>query len=249
MRFALSWLIPAWLVFEITPTKLSHYALPCYGALAWLSAAAVTRPIGPVAKRVGAGLQALIGLLLAGGALYLGKLYGDPSDIPFIAVTALALGAAGLAGCWTMLRGPALSALAISLPLGLLGHAVLVGGLAPHLEPLLLSKRTEALLAGAHLLPRQGVYPGPVAVAGYAEPSLVFGVGSHTQLGDARDAEKALEESRPAVVESRQAPAFDALVKAAGLAPIRVGEVKGLDYSNGDKMTLTVYAPQPETMP
>ena len=249
VRFALSWLIPAWLVFEITPTKLSHYALPCYGALAWLSAAAVTRPIGPVAKRVGAGLQALIGLLLAGGALYLGKLYGDPSDIPFIAVTALALGAAGLAGCWTMLRGQALSALAISLPLGLLGHAVLVGGLAPHLEPLLLSKRTEALLAGAHLLPRQGVYPGPVAVAGYAEPSLVFGVGSHTQLGDARDAEKALEESRPAVVESRQAPAFDALVKAAGLAPIRVGEVKGLDYSNGDKMTLTVYAPQPETMP
>ena len=85
-----------------------------------------------------------------------------------------------------------------------------------------------------------------MAVAGYAEPSLVFALGTQTQLGDAKDAAAALAEDRPAVVEAREKPAFDALIKAAGLSPIRVGEVKGLDYSNGDDMTLTVYAPQPE---
>ena len=30
--------IPAWLVFELAPTKLAHYPLPTYGALAWLAA-------------------------------------------------------------------------------------------------------------------------------------------------------------------------------------------------------------------
>ena len=40
VRFAICWLVPAWLVFELTPTKLPHYTLPLYGALAWLMAAA-----------------------------------------------------------------------------------------------------------------------------------------------------------------------------------------------------------------
>ena len=249
VRFALCWLVPAWLVFEITPTKLSHYALPCYGALAWLSALAVTRPMGAIVRWAGAGLQALIGILLAMGVVYLGRLYGDPGDIVYVAAAALLLGAAGLAGGWLLLRGKTLKALGAALPLGLLGHAVLVGGLAPHLEPLLLSTRTEAMLASAHLLPRQGVYPGPVAVAGYAEPSLVFAIGTRTQLGDAEDAVTALSENRPAVVEARQKAGFEALVRAARLSPRKIGEVKGLDYSNGDDMTLTVYGPQQETAP
>ena len=36
VRFALCWLIPTWIVFEAVPTKLPHYTLPAYGALAWL---------------------------------------------------------------------------------------------------------------------------------------------------------------------------------------------------------------------
>ncbi|WP_304177582.1 glycosyltransferase family 39 protein, partial [Phenylobacterium aquaticum] len=34
IRFALCWLVPSWLVFELMPTKLVHYTLPTYGALA-----------------------------------------------------------------------------------------------------------------------------------------------------------------------------------------------------------------------
>ena len=36
-RFLLAWLLPAWLVFELTPTKLPHYVLPLYPALAFLA--------------------------------------------------------------------------------------------------------------------------------------------------------------------------------------------------------------------
>jgi len=36
--FLLAWLIPAWLVFELVPTKLPHYVLPLYPVLAFLAA-------------------------------------------------------------------------------------------------------------------------------------------------------------------------------------------------------------------
>lgn len=42
-RLLLCWLIPAWLVFEIAPTKLAHYTLPLYPAIALMCAAATDR--------------------------------------------------------------------------------------------------------------------------------------------------------------------------------------------------------------
>ena len=35
-RFLLAWIIPSWLVFEIAATKLPHYVMPLYPALATL---------------------------------------------------------------------------------------------------------------------------------------------------------------------------------------------------------------------
>jgi hypothetical protein len=43
------------------------------------------------------------------------------------------------------------------------------------------------------------------------------------------------------VVEGRQDAAFRAALKASGADAIQVGEVKGLDYSNGDQMVLRIY--------
>jgi len=42
-RFLVCWLVPAWLVFEIAPTKLVHYTLPMYPALALMAGAAADR--------------------------------------------------------------------------------------------------------------------------------------------------------------------------------------------------------------
>ncbi len=42
-RFLVCWLVPSWLVFEIAPTKLVHYTLPMYPALALMAGAAADR--------------------------------------------------------------------------------------------------------------------------------------------------------------------------------------------------------------
>nr|MCH1932911.1 hypothetical protein [Shewanella shenzhenensis] len=60
-----------WLLFELMPTKLPHYTLPTYGALAWLAAAALAQPLGPRVRWIGAGLGAAVALALAAGVIYL----------------------------------------------------------------------------------------------------------------------------------------------------------------------------------
>ncbi|KRB50627.1 MAG: glycosyltransferase family 39 protein [Pseudomonadota bacterium] len=250
VRFALCWFIPAFLVFEATPTKLVHYPLPTYGALAWLMAAAVTREaVGPVARWIGVALCALVGTALGAAVFYLYGEYGDPSDMPVTIATALLLAAAGLVGAYLLWRRETTKALVAAAALTVLGHGAFAGAFAPRLEPLWLSKRTEDVLAQAKLLPRQGFTPAPVAVAGYAEPSLVFALGTPTDLGDVGEAVEALADQRPAVVESREQAHFEATLKASGVKAREIGKIEGLDYSNGDDTTLRVYAPIPSEGP
>ncbi|HMP63841.1 MAG TPA: hypothetical protein PKA17_12365, partial [Phenylobacterium sp.] len=56
VRFALCWLIPTWIMFELAPTKLVHYTLPAFGALAWLSAAALQTGFKAPARWIGGAL-------------------------------------------------------------------------------------------------------------------------------------------------------------------------------------------------
>ena len=249
VRFALCWLIPSWLMFELTPTKLVHYTLPTYAALIWLMVAALREPIGMRARWIGAGLASLAGLLLSAVVFYLLVTFGDSTSVTGAAMTGVLLVSAGLVGSYFLIRQASRTGALVAAGLGLLGHGALVGLFAPSLSPLWLSRQTEAVLTDARLLPRQGMTPSPVAVAGYAEPSLVFALGTETNLGDAEDAAEALAEQRPAVVESREQAAFEKALKARNLKPRLVGTVTGQDYSNGDEMTLGVYAPQETPTP
>ena len=249
VRFALAWLLPTWLVFEALPTKLVHYELPTYGAVAWLAAAAALQPIGAGARWTGGILAGLVGLALAAGVFYLLSLYGDPSDLPAAVVAAALLASAGLVGAVLLVRNTTLPALIAALGLGLVGHAVLLAGLAPRLEPLWLSTRTEQALERARLLPRQGIAEAPIAVAGYAEPSLVFALGTDTELGGPNDAAQAIAEHRPAVVEAREEEAFRRALPIYGADATLVATVQGLDYSNGRKTTLRVYQAKREARP
>jgi len=247
VRFAIAWLAPTWLIFEALPTKLVHYTLPAYGAVAWLAAAALMDQLGPRTRWAGAVLAGLFGVLLAAATFYLVKLYGDLSDLPIAILAALLLAAAGLAGGYLLVRRTPLTALVTALGLGLSGHAALAAGLAPRLNPLWLSWRVERAMAKAQLLPEQGIADAPVTVAGYAEPSLVFALGTPTELAGPEDAAQAIYEHRPAVVEQRQEADFRKALSVYQAKVHLVATVKGFDYSDGKKMTLRIYDATPNS--
>ena len=87
--------------------------------------------------------------------------------------------------------------------------------------------------------------PGPVAVAGYAEPSLVFALGTETELDDGAEAADAVADGQPALVESRQTSAFLAGLTKNRTAAQAAGAVSGFDYSDHKTVTLTLWRAKP----
>ncbi|MGH7010786.1 MAG: ArnT family glycosyltransferase, partial [Caulobacteraceae bacterium] len=147
VRFAICWLVPSWIVFEAVPTKLIHYTLPLYGALAWLMARALSEPMSRGARIAGAVLAILAGLLIAAlGPAALANL-SFPPPWPWAAAAASLALAAALAGAVLLLRGRPLAGLGASILLAVVGHDVLGVGLVPRLAPLWLSQRAAETLA------------------------------------------------------------------------------------------------------
>ena len=157
---------------------------------------------------------------------------------------------AGLAGAAVVLTPRPRASLAAALALGVAAHAALAG-LTPQLGPLWLSRRVVGALQAAHHDPRGGLIPGPVTVIGYAEPSLVFQLGTGTEFGDVGDGADAISEGRPVAVEARQDAAFQRELADDGLKASAVGAVSGLDYSINRNDILTIYRsdspPQPQS--
>lgn len=248
VRFALCWLIPTWLMFEILPTKLVHYALPGYGGLAMLMAAAVREPLGPRVRWIGAGLSVFIGALLAAVAVYGQVTFGTNGDLVWTALAALLALAAGITGAVLLLKKGSVRALVTAGAMGIAAHIALTAGLIPRLQPLFLSKDITQALDQARLSPRSGA-AGPVAVTGYAEPSLIFQLGTATELTTGEGAADAIAEGRPAVVEAREDKPFRDALAALGLTPRPVATVEGLNYSDGDQEKLTIYRGEPRALP
>jgi 4-amino-4-deoxy-L-arabinose transferase-like glycosyltransferase len=241
IRFLVCWLVPAWLIFELTPTKLPHYNLPTFGALALLAAAALTRPVGKLSRQVGAGLTIAVGALLAVGSVWLLTEYGRSTAQTWATMTIVFAILASLIGAFLMLHRAAMTAVIASITLGVLAHGALAGTLR-QLRPLSVAPQLEKVLLNANLHPRQG-RAGPIAVTGFHEPSLVFLTGRDTELTDATGAARALAEGRPVIVEGRDADAFREAAADLGVAGRAVGVVNGHNYSKGDDVSLTVYAP------
>jgi 4-amino-4-deoxy-L-arabinose transferase-like glycosyltransferase len=242
VRFALCWLVPSWIVFELVPTKLPHYTLPCFGALAWLMAAALRQPLGPRVRWIGAWIAAAVAVGFAVAAVLAAAVYGGPASWAWVVLVALAMAAAAACALVFTARRRAGLAAALTCAFGVLGHAGLVGGLAPTLSGIWLSERVarEVTAAGS-----QGFSNGPTAVAGYAEPSLVFALGAPTELGSAKGAADAIGEGRMAVVEQRQDAAFRRAIAIGTVSAHVAGVVKGLDYSTGHSQILRLYEPIP----
>ena len=135
-----------------------------------------------------------------------------------------------------------MTAILAAMAFGVIGHAALAGTLR-QLKPLSVAPQLVATLNRAGIHPAQGRTPGPIAITGFHEPSFVFLTGRETQLTDATGAAKALAEGRPAIVEARDDRSFRMALAELGTSGRSVGEVRGHNYSNGDDVRLTVYAP------
>jgi 4-amino-4-deoxy-L-arabinose transferase-like glycosyltransferase len=242
IRFLVCWLVPGWLMFELAPTKLWHYTLPTFGAIALLAAAALTQPIGKISRVTGALLSLFAAVVICLITVYGLTEFGRSTAQTWATVTIVFAVMAAAVGGFLLVNRAAITGVLIAIAFGVLAHAGLAGTIR-QLRPLSIAPRLVQTLDSAELNPAQGRYPGPVAITTFHEPSFVFLTGKETQLTDGAGAARALAEGRPAIVEARDDEAFRRALADLGAAGRAVGVVSGHNYSSGDDVRLTVYAP------
>ncbi len=191
---------------------------------------------------MGASLGALTAALLAGAGIWVATAHGSGSSLGWaITAAVFVLAAAGAGIVLILFKRRSFVALGAMIGLGVLGHGALAAGLGPSLQPLWVSNRIAAAVKRAGVDPRNGVTPGPISVAGYEEPSIVFLLGTRTELGAGEMAAAAISEGRPVVVERHELQEFQEALKAQEARAAQAGEVKGLDYSKGKPVDLFLY--------
>jgi 4-amino-4-deoxy-L-arabinose transferase-like glycosyltransferase len=245
VRLAAAWVVPAWIALELSPEKQAHDAAPLYVAVVWLAAAAITADWRPALRlrQIGAALSGLAGVVLAATLVAVAGRFGGAGDVVLaLFVALLVLAAAGIAALGVLVERPVPAMLA-ACALAVATHGLALGALLPGIERLWPTREVLAALERTGLDPRQGIAVGPVAAAGYAEPSLVFAVGAGAELGDAAEAAAAIDEGRPAIVEASEDAAFLRAARGLGVKPRAAARVEAFDYVLARPISLTIYAP------
>lgn len=248
IRFALVWLVPFWVILEIVPTKLPHYVLPLYPALALLTAMAADAAEAGLVTRLKRWSTRLVYLIwfalilgFAVAAALLGPLTGSAFQWAGVAAVAAAalFGGLVLAQAW---RGEVCRALLLAAVAAPVVLAPVFGRLLPQAEAIWPSRAADRLV-------RASVTAGqplpPVVATGYREPSLVFALGTDLHFAEPGPLVarlKTLKDWRAIVTDDKLA-AFETAADAAGLARVRLSAVRRFNYSKGKWVTLILFAP------
>ena len=239
VRFLLAWLIPAWLVFEAVTTKLPHYVLPLYPAIATLIAGTLqSRELATKRwlVRGTAGWFVFPGVIAIAVAVLFIIIDGQLGFVawPFAAAAVIF----GLYAWWlydvdgpecSLLRGMAASTL-----LGITVYAVAIPSL-PSLFP-------SALIAG--VLRNSGCsQPKVVSTGFYEEPSLVYLLGTNTRFTDTTGAAIFLGQGpcHFALIDARSLGSFGQRADAIGLHYVLMQRVEGYNISVGQPVNLSIF--------
>lgn len=248
VALCLAWIVPAWIMFELIPTKLPHYVLPLYPAMAvlvvkaladgadfsrgrWRAGALGLLPFMPILFAAAA--VAAVALLEPGGLQRFAPLaWAAPLFALAIAFAVIAARAArrnvGLA------VAPALALATIALSWSVYQNAW------PALRSIELSPRlAEAARAAGCTEPRMAT------VGGYNEPSLVFLTRTDLAMTDGPGGAgfMAGDGCRVAFVESRAEKAFLEEAARRAIAPRLLTRVSGVNINRAferDRKTLRI---------
>jgi hypothetical protein len=236
-RVLLAWALPTWIMFELIPTKLPHYVLPAFPAVALMVAALANEGIEAFRHKAAKAWYAvwtLVGLTIAAAVVVLPIKLGNGFDAAMVPAAIGIVLATLLPAVLAWQGRTATACLALALTAAA-SYPVVFQGVLPSLDRMFLSRGI------ARIVDTIGS-DGPVVAAGYSEPSLVFLLGTNTRFADGGGAAAHLAANPRAlaVVSNRELPAFTQTAAARGLRIEQFGQVDGLNYSRGKQISLAV---------
>lgn len=243
-RFLVAWALPIILFFELAPTKLVHYALPAYPAVALLCGAGLAAMLGRpwrTAHPVGVALFAVAGaVLVAIMAFSATFMFGDFNADLRRAISTALIGVAVLGAAVTgliVLRRPA-ARLGVLVVCALALSFMLRERILPEARALNVSTQALDALTRARLTPRAD---RPLWVVGYTETSLIFLTRTDIRMASAREAGALAEPGDALVVEGRalQDLAAELALRDYAFTPSEP-PVRGYALGRGERVALFI---------
>jgi 4-amino-4-deoxy-L-arabinose transferase-like glycosyltransferase len=241
-RFLLAWLIPTWLVFEAVMTKLPHYVLPLYPAIAILIAGVVES--GGLSKSRWLE-RGTIGWFLFPAAIAIAILvvfivFGRDLGLVAWPFSALAL-VSGLFAWWLY----DVDGAERSLLRGMIASILIAIAVFAITFPRLPTLFPSALIAD-EIRATDCAQPRVASTFAYQEPSLVFLLGTDTRFTDGVGAADFLRSGSChfALIDPRSERSFVQRAESIGLRYSLIQRIEGYNISIGKPVSMTVFRSQ-----
>jgi 4-amino-4-deoxy-L-arabinose transferase-like glycosyltransferase len=240
-KFLLAWIVPSWIVFEVVATKLPHYVLPLYPAIAIIVAGVVDHH--SLSRRLWL-VRGTVWWFLITAMLVTVLIAAHVAIEQQLGFLAWPFGAAAtifsFSAWWLFIEDGAERSLLRASVAAILISICAFGATIPQLPALFPAMQISRYLRGASCT-------AEVATAGYHEPSLVFLAGTATQQTDGTGAADFLLGGgcRYAVVEKGQERAFVLRADNIGLRYARGLRIEGVNIGSGRRVSMTVFRSEP----
>lgn len=247
LRFLVAWYVPFWVLFELIPTKLPHYMLPAYPALAIATGWYFTDP--DRARNLLPRWQVwLLRLALAGLVLVTIGVALAPFVLEWhlrgtVSAAAVLLFLLACGAGW--LGSPAADGIAPArrfIGLALLAggtYGLLAGAVLPSINEIWLSREIARIVDQ-----EKPCANSMLAVTRYHEPSMVFLAGTKTRLTNAEGAAALLAANQACgivAVEQRDDAEFRSDLGPLAEKLKRAATVSGISYTNGRALQMGIY--------
>jgi len=239
-RFCLAWMVPGWMMLEMVPTKLPHYALPLYPAMALMIGAAASRPRADWMKVLGNPVVIAWTILWAvitsmGGMLD----YAIARSLGWGGMVCAVVAVAGSAlAVRFLLRGRPEGAIGVGAAAACLVYFIVMQWQLPSARSLWPSRDIRLALSAA-----AGGATRPVAAIGYQEPSLIFSLRQPVLVAGPESAADFLARHPNGIVVT-DAIWAQALAKAAADRKTSLRTLwtwEGLNYTKNERIRLEMF--------
>jgi hypothetical protein len=252
IAFLLAWIVPNWVMFELVPTKLPHYILPLYPAIAILTSMAVRGKM-PAMRRDWKFATTLLYVLVtstivAGFAI---AAYTAPCGDILLCRVRTASCVDNLV-CGVRVAGIVAALAAVITEIGVARRRWLAAGIAcvavyaagfGTILPSLQAPFVARTMAEHRAAYDPALRHGTIALVGFHEPSAVLRFGPATDLTDPAGAAQALAEGRVvlAYVDQGSMAAFNSALHASHLDAPLIDTIEGFDIARGRHVILYVF--------
>ncbi len=264
IKFLLCWIWPSWIIFELVVTKLPHYTLPLYPAIAILTSLALTNAKHLLEDKFTYRLQFANVLIFVVFTILLISVPAGLS-IYFTAPPLNDFDALGLYEWFSLISGVLVILASIFVAYQMLAKGNGKQQTALRLiTPLIVTTAIFYCATFNYMLPDiKSLWPSsqlaqkmnteklcqnkPVAISGYPEPSNVYYLGTNTRLTAPETAAALLARGEVCpliVIEEKERKKFLSAATDLGLNLLVEDQISGFNVSKGKMITLTIFRQQ-----